>query len=104
MSTPRLRAVAAVGSACAIHSNFVRVTNTQPFEVIPDNLFMLTFRNIGLTDDAQLSVFQGTLSELLPKSLAGAILGLQLHPDVVIRLVVDHVEALLLQLAAGGAG
>ena len=102
MPNARQRAVAAVGSACAINSNFVRVTNTQPFEVIPDNLFMLTFRNIGLTDDAQISVFQRTLSELLPEELAGAILGLQLSPDVVIRLVVDHVEALLLQLAAGG--
>ena len=104
MSTPRLRAVAAVGSACATHSNFVRVTSTQPFEIIPDNLFSLTFRNIGLNDAADVSVFQRTLSELLPKSLAGSILSLQLHPDVVIRLVVDHVEALLLQLGAGGAG
>lgn len=100
METSLQRAARSVGSACAINSNFVKVTSTNPFEVLPDNLFFLSFRNIGLSSDAQLSVFLQTLSALLPDALSQAILSIDLNPDIIISLVVNHVEALLLKLAA----
>ena len=102
METALQRAARTVGTACAINSTFVKVIRTDPFEVSPDNLFMLTFKNIGLVSDAQLAVFLRTLSELLPELPPQTILSIDLNPSVAIGLVVNHVEALLLKLAAGG--
>jgi hypothetical protein len=102
METASHQAARTVGTACAINSNFVKVISTQPFKVVPDNLFLLTFKNIGLIDDAQLAVFKKTLSELLPDALTQPILSLELNSGIVIGLVVDHVENLLLKLEAGG--
>lgn len=102
METALQRAARTVGTACAINSTFVRVIRTDPFEVSPDNLFMLTFKNIGLVSDAQIAVFLKTLSELLPELPPQSILSIDLNPNVAIGLVVNHIEALLLKLAAGG--
>ena len=102
METALERAVRAVATACAINSTFVRVINSDPFEVTPNNLAFLTFKNIGLISDAQIAVYKRTLSELLPAQLSESILSMDLNPGVVIGLVVNHVEALLLKLDAGG--
>ena len=102
METALQRAAKTVGTACAVNSNFVKVIKTDPFEVSPDNLFMLTFANIGLVSDAQLAVFLNTLSQLLLELPPQTILSIDLNPGVAIGLVVNHVEALLLKLAAGG--
>lgn len=102
METALERAVRAVATACAINSTFVRVINTDPFEVTPNNLAFLTFKNIGLISDAQISVFLQTLSELLPAPLSVPVRSMNLNPSVVISLVVNHIEALLLKFDAGG--
>jgi hypothetical protein len=102
METALQRAARTVGTACAVNSNFVKVISVDPFEVSPDNLFMLAFKNIGLVSDAQLDVFLKTLSELLQELPSQTILSIDLNPSVAIGLVVNHIEALLLKLAAGG--
>ena len=101
METALERAVRAVASACAMNSNFVTVIS-DPFEVTPNNLAFLTFKNIGLVSDAQIAVYLKTLSHLLPTQLSESILNMNLNPGVIIGLVVNHVEALLLKLDAGG--
>jgi hypothetical protein len=102
METALQRAARTVSTACAINSTFVKVISVDPFRVTPDNVFQLTFKNIGLVSDAQLAIFLKTLSDLLPELPPQSILSIGLNPSVVIGLVVDHVEALLLKLAAGG--
>jgi hypothetical protein len=102
METALERAARTVASACAINSTFVKVISVEPFKVSPDNLFLLRFKAIGLTSDAQLSTFLKTLSSLLPDQLSTDIRVIPINPDIQIGLVVNHVEALLLKLEAGG--
>jgi hypothetical protein len=102
METALERASRTVASACAINSTFVKITSFEPFQVSPNNLFLLRFKVIGLVSDAQLSSFLKTLATLLPDQLSVDIRNLTVNPDVQIALVVNHVEALLLKLAAGG--
>jgi hypothetical protein len=102
MPTALERASRTVASACAINSSFVKVTSFEPFEVSPNNLFLLRFKAIGLVSDAQLSTFLNTLSSLLPEQLSVDIRSMPVNADVLIALIVNHVEALLLKLAAGG--
>ena len=102
METSLERAARTVASACAINSTFVKITSLEPFEVLPNNLFLLRFKEIGLISDAQLASFLKTLSSLLPDELSVDIRSIPINPDIQIALVVNHVEALLLKLAAGG--
>jgi hypothetical protein len=102
METALQQAARSVGTACAINTTFVKVLSINPFAISPDNLFFLTFKSIGIISDAALSSFLQTLSTLLPPELSQDINGLDLAPDVVIGLVVNHVEALLLKLEGGG--
>ena len=102
METALETAARTVASACAINSSFVKITSFEPFQGTPNNLFLIRFKAIGLISDAQLSAFLKTLSTLLPEQLRIDVLSMPISPDVQIGLVVDHVEALLLKLAAGG--
>jgi hypothetical protein len=90
------RASKAVATACAATTTFVKIISIQPFDVSPDNLFLLTFSAIGIASDAQMEAFRHTLIALLPESLMGDLQKMDLAPGIVIRLVVNHVEALLL--------
>jgi hypothetical protein len=102
METALDTAVRTVASACAINSSFVKITSFKPFQGTPNNLFLIRFKAIGLTSDAQLAAFLTTLSTLLPDKLRTDLVSMPINPDVQIGLVADHVEALLLKLAAGG--
>jgi hypothetical protein len=90
------RALKAVAVACAATTTFVKVISFNPFEVSPENLTLLTFRSVGIISDAQMAAFRATLIEILPDSLMSNLQQMDLSPDLVIRLVANHVEALLL--------
>lgn len=102
METALDRASKFVASACAITSTFVKVPSLSPLQIIPDNLFLLHFKAIGLTGEPQLSNFLVTLASLVPDQLSADVMSTPINADVQIGLVVNHIEALLLKLAAGG--
>jgi hypothetical protein len=102
METVLVRASKLVASACAINSTFVQVPSLSPLKIIPDNLFLLRFKAIGLTSEPQLNNFLVTLASLVPDPLSADVMSMPVNSDVQIGLVVNHVEALLLKLDAGG--
>lgn len=91
-----------VASACAINSTFVKVVSIDPLQTVPDTLFLESFSAVGMGSEPQLAAFLATLSTLLPDQLRTDIVSMPISPDVKIGLVVNHVEALLVKLAAGG--
>jgi hypothetical protein len=90
------RALKTVAIACAASTTFVKIVNMNPFEVAPQNLSLLTFRSVGIVTSAQMEAFRATLIQLLPETLVSDLEKMELSPDLVIRLVANHVEALLL--------
>lgn len=102
MEPALIRASKLVASACAINSTFVHVPSLSPLQIIPDNLFLLRFKAIGLTSEPQLNNFRVTLASLVPQQLSADVMSIPVNPDIQIALVVNHIEALLLKLDAGG--
>lgn len=93
--SPTQQAIKAVAIACAATTTFVKILTFKPFKVSPNNLFKLTFKSVGIISDAQIEAFRHTLIALLPDSLMADLQKMGLSPEIVIGLVVDHVEALL---------
>jgi len=102
MATPLDVAARTVASACAINTTFVKIISTDPLQTAPKNLFLIPFKAIGVIGQPNLAAFLATLSGLLPIQLRQDIVSMPINADVQIGLVVDHVEALLVKLAAGG--
>ena len=97
------RAIEAVAVACAATTTFVKIPSFDPFEISPDNLLTLSFKEVGIISDAQMSAFRQALIRLLPNALLADLEKMPLAADIKVGLVVNHVEALLLQLAAGSS-
>lgn len=93
--SPTQQATKAVAIACATTTTFVKVLSFKPFKISPNNLFKLAFNAVGIISDAQIEAFRHTLITVLPDELMGDLQKMDLAPDLVIGLVVDHVEALL---------
>lgn len=85
----------AVAVACATTTNFVKIISLSPLELTPSGLGDLTFKQIGLFDDAQMEAFRATLIQFLP-NLSDDLINMPLSTGILIVLVVNHVEALLL--------
>jgi hypothetical protein len=94
------RAALAVASACAIASSFVKVVTVDPLATLPEKLFLLTFGNVGIDDDAHLATFRTSLVSLLPDKVKPGAQRMPLTRDVMIGLVVNHVDALIAQVEA----
>ena len=93
--SPTEKAAKAVAIACAASTTFVKIVKMSPFVVAPNDLFKKTFSSVGITSDAQLEAFRHTLIEILPNSMLGDLLAMDLGHGIEIGLVVDHIEALL---------
>lgn len=96
--SPLQRASKAVAIACASTTTFVKIISFSPFKVSPNNLMKLRFKEVGIISDAQMEAFRQTLIHLLPDELMGDLQKMELSPEIIIRLVVDHVTALLMAL------
>lgn len=94
------RASLAVASACAISSTFVKVVSTDPLTTLPSNLFLLAFKAVGIIDDAHIAIFRASLVSLLPDKVKAGAQAMPLNPDLMIGLVVNHVDALIAQSEA----
>jgi hypothetical protein len=82
-----------VAVACATASNFVKITSLDPLAIEPDNLFLLTFSAIGVTDTG---TFLAALIHQLPQFQA-QLTGMSLSSGTQIGLVVNFVAALIAQ-------
>jgi len=89
-------AAKAVAIACSTTTNFVKIISLDPLDVIPKGLFDLTFKQIGLFDDAQMEAFRSTLIHILPDNLSDNLIQMPLSTGILTGLVLNHVEALLL--------
>ena len=94
------RAALAVASACAIASSLVKVVSADPLKTQPDNLFLCAFKTVGILDDAQMAVFRASLVSLVPDKAQSGVQSMPLSPDLMIGLVVNHVDALIAQAEA----
>ncbi len=91
------RASFAVASAAAIASNFVKIVSAAPLRTIPENLFLCTFKTVGIIDDAHIAVFRTALLSLVPDTVKSGVQSMQLNPSLMIGLVVNHLDALIAQ-------
>ena|SRR5258706_1572173 len=94
------RAAESVCIACSAATTFVKITDFENFTVSPNNLLDLRFSDVGIDDDGKLTIFRKTLISILPDELLGDLQKMDMSPVIVIKLVMNHVEALLLQLAS----
>ena len=83
-----------VAVACATASNFVTITSLDPLVVNPDNLFLLSFSQIGLKDTG---TFLAALIHQLPQFQI-QLTEMALSVDTQIGLVVNFVAALIAQV------
>ena len=90
------KASKAVAIACAATTTFVKILSLKPFKLSPNNLFKLRFKEVGVLDKTQIEAFRQTLVALLPEELRTDVEKMDLSAEIIIGLVVDHVEALLL--------
>ena len=82
-----------VAIACATASNFVVITSLDPLKATPDNLFLLSFSQIGLKDTG---TFLATLIHQVPQ-FQTQLTEMTLSVDTQIGLVVNFVAALIAQ-------
>jgi hypothetical protein len=83
-----------VAVACAAASNFVTVSNFDPLVVSPNNLFLMTFSQIGVTDTG---TFLAMLIHQVPQ-FQTQLTGMTLSSGTQIGLVVNFVAALIDQV------
>jgi hypothetical protein len=91
------RAAEAVAIACATATTFVKILDFENFTVSPDNLLELQFKEVGIDDDSKITIFRQALIKILPDKLMGDLQKMDLSPGVVIKLAMNHVEALILK-------
>jgi hypothetical protein len=98
--TPLEFAAKHVAAACAAASNLVRVISFEPLTTAPAQLFLLSFKAVGIITSEQIALFRAHLIQFMPAKFAPLLQDnqLPLGPDTNIGGIVHYIEVAVFKL------